>query len=199
MVAVALASLLADPNFGIFRQDSTEIDGLVGVIDQYPDEFHAHSLSTTNYPIETGATLTDHAYLEPYRLTLKAIVSDLAPLVPGIVSIAANGRPTEALQRARSLLETREPVRVVTLLGVREDMLITGLYPSTSRRTGRALYMDITLEQVIFAETQLVELPPATVNQDSPAANKTSTVEGGLKQSEEATASSLLNSIAEFF
>ena len=38
---------------------------------------HERKLTTTSSPVETGAAIVDHAYVEPAKITMKIIVSDV--------------------------------------------------------------------------------------------------------------------------
>lgn len=178
---VAISEIIQDINFGVFTSDSASIAGLEGVIDSIPEESHGQTVSTTDYPIETGGVMTDHAYLNPTELVFTgAIVSNFAPVLGSLIQIDSRSRAQEAYQRIQAVKDRREPLQVVTLLDVYDSMLITGLHPSANVRTGRALVIDITFRSIIFGETELVQLPPA--NAGGIVSGKTSTVNGGTKQ-----------------
>lgn len=191
--------MISDITFGLFGQDKTEIDGLTGIIDLWPEEAHSLSVSKTSYPVETGLSGTDNAVIEPKRLVLMGWVSDLRPLVGGIVTIPGQGRPKEAWGRIQKLMEKLEPVTVVTTLAMYKNMLITAVDSTINEDTGKTLRFNIVLEEILFAETEVTELPYI---KEGVAENKTGAVDGGLKQSEE-TQSSLLKeittSIGKFF
>lgn len=182
--------MISDITFGLFGQDKTEIDGLTGIIDLWPEEAHALAVSKTSYPVETGLSGTDNAVIEPKRLVLMGWVSDLRPLVGGIVTISGPGRPKEAWGRIKELMEKLEPVTVITTLAMYENMLITAVDSTINEDTGQTLRFNIVLEEVLFAETEITKLP-ASALEGGAAADKSSSTDGGLKQSEE-TQSSLL-------
>lgn len=191
---------LDDPNFGVFTQNPASVSGLLGVVDAYPEEYHNYEVSTTNYPIETGGTLTDNAYVEPRILTMRAYVSEFLPSADTIVKVNGRSRAIEAWERIREVASRREPVTVVTLIETYPNMLITAMNPVVNESTGYSLVFDISFKEVIFANTQITQLPPARVS--GPAADRTSTVEGGQKQSreveEDSAQGSSLRGIANF-
>lgn len=184
--------MISDITFGLFGQDKTEIDGLAGIIDLWPEEAHSLSVSKTSYPVESGLSGTDNAVVEPKRLVLMGWVSDLRPLIDGLVTIPGPGRPKEAWSRIKELMEKLEPVTVITTLAMYENMLITAIDSTVNEDTGKTLRFNIVLEEILFAETEVTELPYI---KEGVAENKSGAIDGGLKQSEE-TQSSLLKEVA---
>ena len=103
-----ILNALNDQSFGLFGQSGTFIQGLFGIVDAHPDESHEISIAKTDYPIETGSSLTDNAINEPDKLTLEGWVSDLFIPLTALVSI--EGRPVEAWNRITALAKAREPL-----------------------------------------------------------------------------------------
>ena len=197
MAIGTIAGILTNPRFGLFQLEPASIEGLEGVIDAIPEERHSYEVSTTDYPVETGGNMTDNAYILPRALTLRVFVSNYLPLVGGLITINTRDRAVEAWERIRAVAAAREPVQITTLLETYPNMLITGMYPIINQNTGLTLSMDMTLKQVIFADTEITQLPPARVS--GPASDRTSTTQGGMKQSPEESNPSLLRSAADFF
>ena len=187
MVLGTIANGLNNTQFGLFGQLSTFIEPLFGIIDAHPDESHSITVSKTDYPIETGSSLTDNAVNEPDKLTLEGWVSDL--LIPTNALVQIEGRPIEAWERIRALAKAREPLTVVTSLQTYENMLITSVSSVKNKDTGQTLRFIIELEETLFAETQLARLPPTRVDPEGPAAAKTSEVDRGQIQSPVLTSS----------
>ena len=194
MAAVALATILNNSQVGLFAQTRTEIDGLVGIVDVYTDENHKQTVTKTKYPVETGSSLTDNAVVDPKTLVLKGYVSDLNPLLGGLISIPGPGRGQEAWQRIVALKDAREPITVVTALEVYANMLITSIEAPRTSGTGQGLQFTITMEEILFANSQTVDLPVSQLGDD--AATKGSVVENGQVQSIDAN-ESVLKSIAD--
>ena len=188
--------MISDITFGLFGQNETEISGLVGIIDSWPEESHSMSVSKTTYPVETGLSGTDNAVVEPKKLVLMGWVSDLLPLLGGIITIPGPGRAKEAWGRVKELMEKLEPVTVITILATYENMLITAADATVNADTGKALKFNIVLEEVLFAETEVTELPATQLKEDGAANDKASATDGGLKQSEETNSSLLKESVS---
>lgn len=174
---------IENPNYGIYAQSATIVSPLEGVVDLYPDEDHGVTIDATDKPIETGARLTDHAIVRPDTLTLEGYVSDVQVYRESLTNLQGAPRATEALQRIEQIAKQREPVEVITGRKIYPSVLILSIRSRRSADTGGALVFTMTMREVLFADTQLLALPPSRVNQTGPAANKTSTVDAGRKQS----------------
>jgi hypothetical protein len=121
--------------------------------------------------------------VEDEKLVLKGLVSNLQPEFEGIVDIKDKSRSKEAWGRLRALKNSGEVVNVVTLLGMYENMMVTGIDATINVGTGQALFFTMTLEEQTFAETEIVQLAPAKLS--GPASTKGSETNGGTKQSEQ--------------
>lgn len=129
-------------------------------------EAHESTLGITENPIETGAKITDHAYVEPKRLTL-----DFAD---------ANAALTyNALVRFQ---ESRVPFTVVTGLYVYSNMLIRSLKAERDDTFSRILKGSADIQEVIIVETAY-----ASADQDSEATD--SGQPGGTKSTRSASPS----------
>lgn len=198
---MATQDIINNPNFGLFDSDPTSIDALVGIVDLYTEEAHSLTVSKTKYPVEADKNnqrmRSDNFIVEPEKLILKGLVSDLQPLVGGLVSISSGKRSKEAWKRIQEFKDTGRILTATTVLGVYKNMLITSIDASVSVRTGKALFFNIVLEETLFSQTELVKLAPAQV--DGPAETKATDSEGGLKQSEVVEDTTFLQDAIKFF
>lgn len=180
---------MAENTFGIFPQRSASISGLIGIVDSYPQETHNLASSKTSYPVEDGASVTDNVVHEPDIITLEGYISNIMEIEEGENDIAPEARPTDGWARIRELKDRGEPLRVVTLLGAYENMIITRVDSTVDQTTGTALRFSITLEEMRSVSTRSVKLPPikvATAKKSKGAAtNRTSQVNGGQRQGKE--------------
>ena len=158
-----------DPNFAIYSQRELEIVGLAEFVDGYPVQKFTHTVDKTSHPLETGGTLTDHAVVLPSELTLTGFTSDLVPARISDTGSAAESseRPALAWQAVLNLLDQREPVEVITSWGVYNSMLIVKVDTDRNSRVAGALRFEIKLEEVLFADTDLTSLSPATTSGDA--------------------------------
>lgn len=113
--------------------------GLIGPIpvSVIMKEGHRSTLGITENPIETGAKVTDHSYVEPKKLTL-----DFAD---------ANAAATyNALVRFQ---ESRTPFTAVSGLYLYRNMLIKSLSAERDAQTSRILKGTAELQEIIIVST----------------------------------------------
>ena len=122
---------------------------------------HNIELQTTSNPVETGASVVDHAYVKPAELVMKVMMSDVhQSLVPGQFT-GASFRSVNAWQLLRKLQSDRIPMSVFTRLGLYTNMLITKLTASDTAETFRALSAEVTLREIPVARVKTVKISSA--------------------------------------
>ena len=177
-------------------------------------ESHSSEIQLTKNPIELGADITDHAIISPKIINIRAVVSDsplgvaaFAQIVDSITGLFGSStsanvtRSQQAYTALVALQEAREPIVLTTRLSVYENMIITGISVDQDKDTSRAVFIDMTLEQVIITESAVVNvsednLSGDTKKQASPA------VENGRQEAltaDTTSNSSVLNSIISLF
>ena len=147
-------------------------------VDDYLTYEHTLRVEKTRYPVEGGASYTDHAVKQPNRLRVQGWVSDVFPVLgmgarPGLVVQTTTeeggavydprglaNRAQLAWQEINRLMTAREIVTVITTLGVYRNMLVTEAVAPQSRRTGQGLRFTMTLEEVLYGELIQVRQPP---------------------------------------
>ena len=170
---------MAGPDFALISQTSTSIAALQGKVDGFPEEEHNLEVSLTGYPVESGATITDHAVKLPDKLTLTGYVSDLLPIEE--TPNPPNVRNAEAWRTIINLMERRERVSIVTPIRVYRNMIITKATAPISVQTGRSLRFTLELVELIQVDFQENQLTPNIVS--GPAVGRESIVDEGLKDS----------------
>lgn len=100
-------------------------------------EQHQSSLGITEQPIETGAKITDHAYVEPKRLDIDFADLDAAGTWNALVRFQ----------------ESREPFTIVSGLYVYTNMLIRDLTADREPGTARILSGRANLQEAIIVST----------------------------------------------
>ena len=137
--------------YGSRRRISTEIEPLVGYIDSYADEQHELRSSKTEYPLESGATVSDHLVTLPKRLQFTGFTSDL--VVPRDSRIRDHTtRAEEAWQRVIELQESRQLVSVTTGFGSYENMVVMRAIAHVNDRSGRSLRFTLEMEEMQLRE-----------------------------------------------
>ena len=122
---------------------------------------HNIELQTTSNPVETGASVVDHAYVKPAELVMKVMMSDVhQSLVPGQFT-GASFRSVNAWQVLRKLQSDRIPMSVFTKLGLYTNMLITKLTATDTAETFRALSAEVTLREIPVARVKTVKISSA--------------------------------------
>lgn len=134
------------------------------------DESHTDSMSITEHPVETGAPISDHAFVRPAEVKVSCGWSPSAPALPGFLGTVLpitqgmvagfeslfNGAPDflqSVYQRLLALQESREPFTLMTGKRQYENMLIESLGVTTDRTTEYVLMVTITFRQVIIVRT----------------------------------------------
>lgn len=131
-------------------------------------------LTITKQPVQTGASITDHAYKEPTILTMQ-------------ISFRAN--PFKSLSKIYSELLTlqnnRVPFNVVTPKRIYKQMLINSLSQTTDKFTENCLMIRVTFQEVIIVKVASVTVPPRARQRNPGTTGKT---ENGGRKSALATA-----------
>lgn len=109
-----------------------------------------HSLTITQHPVQTGANISDHAFVNPIRMSMQIGVSDCMAYRAG-ANYGDDG-DTKSVQAYRllcKLQELRTPMQVVTRLNTYNNMLIESIDVSDDVSTLCALKATVNLVQVL--------------------------------------------------
>lgn len=131
--------------------------------DCVPSEKVESNAVVTRNPVEFGADINDHMYLEPQKIQLQVIVSDTPMTLTetDIVTKSGSGVNTRASQAWEALLDIqgrRTPFHVVLGLQTLSDCVITSLSHERVAENSGALICDVELTQVILKTTQITAL-----------------------------------------
>lgn len=123
-------------------------------------EQHTASVDITRQPIEFGARIPDHAYVEPIILTISGGVSD-NPLLPNPAFDNSSGaaRSANAYQRLLVTMNNRELLIVQTGLINYQNMLIKNINTVQDAKTANIFNFVMTLEQILIVNVQNVNVP----------------------------------------
>jgi len=125
-------------------------------IDCTIQESHNDTLTVTDHPVQQGASISDHAYLNPAQLVMQIGYSNSSRLAAGNENYVS-----DKYQELLDLQASREPFSVATGKRVYDNMLIAGIAVVTDEKTEAVLMCSVTLRQVIIVETETVAVPPA--------------------------------------
>lgn len=196
----------------LFIRTKKSIGGIE--LDAVLSETHNNQVRLTKNPVELGADITDHAVVEPKKINIQAQVSDtplgtaafgqIVDLVAGLfgTSTAQNITRSNAAYNAMvQLMEEREPIEVQTKLKLYQDMVITSLSVTQDKNTSRIVLMNISLEEVLITESQIVKLTPEQLQEGSAREQATSAEKKGRQEPvtpSETTNKSVLKSITSW-
>lgn len=140
------------------------------------EEDHKDELEITEHPVEHGAPISDHAYLKPAQLTIKAGVSDASGK-----ATSGDRRTVAAYEALRKLQASREPFDVVTGKRVYKNMQIKSLGVITDKDTEHVLMVTAELQEILIAYVRTVSVPR---NRQRLAAKTAAPVDKGQVQAE---------------
>ena len=196
----------------LFIRTKKSIGGIE--LDAVLSETHNNQVRLTKNPVELGADITDHAVIEPKKINIQAQVSDtplgtaafgqIVDLVTGLfgTSTAQNiTRSNTAYNAMVQLMEEREPIEVQTKLKLYQDMVITSLSVTQDKNTSRIVLMNISLEEILITESQIVKLDPEQLQEGSTREQATSAEKKGRQEPvapSETTNKSVLKSITSW-
>ena len=174
MVTVPAASSFTPGSLG--QQLPTDVNGTptlqVTTTISYPTSYvfdavlsleHDQALTRTRHPVQTGAAVSSHAYIEPATLVLYVLMSDVTPQyaaapqkqAPYIQPWTGNAsKSVSAYQQMLALQNQRLPLTVVTRLRTYTNMLIDRIAPREDEKTITGARFRIEFGQVFLASTQ---------------------------------------------
>lgn len=139
------------------------------------EEEHDDRLTVTEHPVEQGAAISDHAFKNPARLVIRVGYSNSSPQAGGNSAYV-----NEQYDKFLAFQVARDLLTVYTARRTYKNMLITGLGLTTDVNTENSLLLTVSLQEIILATTQTVQVPSNDV-QTMP--QKTATpVKTGTKQ-----------------
>lgn len=147
------------------------------------EEEHNLELEVTDYPVETGVSLTDHSYMKPNKVTMTVGVTNhqLVPYDDGFGLY--DGRINNAYRRLQLLMRSREPFDVQTGLQLYNNMICTNLSVTQNAGSANAVMFKAELREIVIVNTEVVTYPPRKKGKAANQAGKKK--DSGEKQSAE--------------
>lgn len=140
-------------------------------------EDHEDELVVTENPVEQGASVTDHSFKVPARLTVDVGYSNS--------SVQSFGNPNyvqDMYALFLALQASRIPFFVLTGKRIYLSMLITRLHTVTDKDTENVLLLTVSMKEIIQVSTQTVSVPSSN-NMTNPQ-NNGAAVNSGTSQSQ---------------
>ena len=151
-----MATVTANPTNAQLVLFKTNLDGYF--FDAIIDSQHTHQAKITSHPVQSGANITDHIYIEPVELTMTIRMSDsFNSYVNGQFS-GGPSRSVNAYNVLRELQRTRVPFQVVTRLETYQNMVIETLSVADDYKTLYALEARVTLKQILVVQVRTIKI-----------------------------------------
>lgn len=154
------------------------------------EENHEDGLTITEYPVENGANISDHATIKPKRVSIRVAASDAGG---SLLEDSGENRSIEIYQKLLDLMEAREPFEVITAKRSYKNMLIESISAPTDSQSQNALIAAIECREVITATVETTSVPPRARHQNG--AKTGGVADKGAKSAQPAGASSLQSGI----
>lgn len=122
--------------------------------DAFIDVEYTREATLTQSPVQTGAAITDHAYLNPVKLTMTVGMSDVMQSRVAGQFEGGWSRSRNAWDVLVKMQEDRVPMSVLTRLGRYDNMLIRSLKQKDDFEELYALHATVELEQIIVVQTK---------------------------------------------
>jgi hypothetical protein len=109
---------------------------------------HQQRIRKTEQPVQTGANVSDHAFIEPARVVLEIGMSDaMDSYVPGQWT-GDNSKSVNAFQQLLKIAKDRQPVTVGTRLNVYTNMMLVDVNSPDTAETRFGLKATIVFEEL---------------------------------------------------
>ena len=128
------------------------------------EERHEDVLTVTSHPVETGSTISDHAYRQPAKVTIRCGWSNasIGAIVGTVTSLLSGSFDTNYVRTVYNnfltLQQSRQLFDVLTGKRNYTNMLITRLSIVTDATSENALMMTCECQEIILATTQTVKV-----------------------------------------
>ena len=155
---------------------------------------HSASVTLTQHPVQTGASISDHAYVNPDQVTIEIGMTDSAREI----ARGARGNSVNAYKTLRKIMEARQPLTLTTRLFNYKNMVITAISTTDDFTTMNALKASIVLSKANIVKVSTIRIQQTVSSSIAPdyhAADNTTTT-GGKKPSKPTKTSAQQNTSA---
>lgn len=139
---------------------------------------HTSKLTATSHPVESGADISDHAFVEPAEISIEVAVSD-SETSKG--TFGSGSRSLNAFKELLKLQTSRQLITVVTRFKTYRNMLIMSVSVPDDYTTMNAFKATLILREIPIVSTSKVTV---TARDDSTQGQKSGSTNSGTKQAE---------------
>lgn len=138
---------------------------------------HTQDQEITKNPVQSGAALTDHAYIIPAVVLIEILMSDSVQSFTVGQWANAPSKSVSAYETLIALQAARTPIQLATRLRTYTNMLIRRVIAPDVKETLYGLRALVTFEQIITANLQITSNSQASLNDSTrPQSTATTTV-----------------------
>jgi hypothetical protein len=137
---------------------------------------HRRTVHKTSHPVLTGANISDHAYIEPARVTLEIGMSDAMSSYSNGIWVGASTKSISAWQIIKGFQTNKTLINLTTRLDNYVNMLVIDAVAPDTNMTKYALRGTIILEELLSAS--VVSMPSQSARPQT-----TGSTSGGVIQS----------------
>lgn len=117
-------------------------------LDAVVTETHGAEVEITDFPIETGSTITDHVRRKPLTLAMTVVLSDLTDGGP------VPGRSIDLVNQLYLAQSEAKVLSVYTPAKVYDSMLIQSIGVPRDNKSGCGLTLNVALKQVSLVQNR---------------------------------------------
>jgi len=133
------------------------------IFDAFLNIQHESNLEITDHPIQTGANVSDHAFMEPQRVTFEIGMSDVmqdisSNAVVNFSNIDTSTRSINAYRMLRKLQENRIPIQAITKLWTYNNMMVESISAPEDNKTAYALKATVTLKEIFVVSVTTIKV-----------------------------------------
>lgn len=122
------------------------------------EERHLDRLTITQHPVEQGAAITDHAFVNPARLLMRCLWSNAGTGVIGSLFGIGLNSIQDVYDNLLKLQADRNVFDVVTGKRSYNNMLLESLMVTTDRNSENILEVTAQFQQIIIVQTSALTL-----------------------------------------
>ena len=138
---------------------------------------HTANVTLTQHPVQSGAYVSDHSYLDPDEVGIEIGMSDAAE------NATDSSHSVNAYTQLRAIMEAREPVTLVTRLKTYQDMVITSISSMDDYTTMYALRASIYFQHVRIVNVATVRVQQTISSSKSPSQSSGGKTSSGISSS----------------
>jgi hypothetical protein len=128
---------------------------------------HSQQIRTTDHPVQSGASISDHALILPARVVMEIGMSDaMDAYAPGVWT-GSPSKSVSAYQTLVALQQGRQPLTVTTRLATYANMLIELIQAPDTKETRTGLKAMITFKQIFNGTVTLTPVSDRPQTTDS--------------------------------